>query len=71
MTEDRLKDKIDAAQEAEADPDRHYMELAILATTAIAPHHLHGAYQMAGLLFPVVLGNLVGPAKDDHCRRGG
>ena len=34
MTEDRLKDKIDNAQEAEADPDRHAMEEAVLATLA-------------------------------------
>ena len=31
---DRLKDIIDNAQEAEADPDRHHMEEAILATLA-------------------------------------
>ena len=36
MTEDRLKDKQDTAQEAEADPDRHLMEEAILATLATA-----------------------------------
>ena len=36
MTEDRLKDKLDTAQEAEADPDRHLMEEAILATLATA-----------------------------------
>ena len=29
---DRLKDKMDNAQEAEADPDRHHMEEAVLAT---------------------------------------
>ena len=33
---DRLKDKMDIAQEAEADPDRHHMEEAILATLATA-----------------------------------
>jgi len=33
---DRLKDKMDNAQEAEADPDRHAMEEAILATLATA-----------------------------------
>jgi len=33
---DRLKDKMDNAQEAEADPDRHHMEEAILATLATA-----------------------------------
>jgi len=33
---DRLKDIIDNAQEAEADPDRHHMEEAILATLATA-----------------------------------
>jgi len=31
---DRMKDKMDNAQEAEADPDRHHMEEAILATVA-------------------------------------
>jgi replicative DNA helicase len=31
---DRLKDKMDDAQEAEADPDRYHMEEAILATLA-------------------------------------
>ena len=31
---DRLKDKMDNAQEAEVDPDRHHMEEAILATLA-------------------------------------
>ena len=36
MTEDRVKDKLDTAQEAEADPDRHLMEEAILATLATA-----------------------------------
>jgi len=33
---DRMKDKMDNAQEAEADPDRHRMEEAILATLATA-----------------------------------
>ena len=33
---DRLKDKMDNAQEAEADPDRHAMEEAVLATLATA-----------------------------------
>jgi replicative DNA helicase len=33
---DGLKDKMDNAQEAEADPDRHHMEEAILATLATA-----------------------------------
>ncbi len=33
---DRLKDKMDNAQEAEADPGRQYMEKAILATLATA-----------------------------------
>jgi len=33
---DRMKDKMDDAQEAEADPDRHRMEEAILATLATA-----------------------------------
>jgi len=36
MTKDRLKDKMDNAQEAEADPGRHAMEEAILATLATA-----------------------------------
>jgi replicative DNA helicase len=31
---DRMKDKMDDAQEAEADPDRHHIEEAILATLA-------------------------------------
>ena len=33
---DRLKERMDNAQEAEADPDRHHMEEAILATLAKA-----------------------------------
>ena len=33
---DRLKERMDNAQEAEADPDRHHMEEAILATLATA-----------------------------------
>ena len=33
---DRLKERMDNAQEAEADPDRHRMEEAILATLATA-----------------------------------
>ena len=33
---DRLKERMDNAQEAEADPDRHQMEEAILATLAKA-----------------------------------
>ncbi|MDP2652483.1 MAG: DnaB-like helicase N-terminal domain-containing protein, partial [Candidatus Omnitrophota bacterium] len=37
MAEDRLKERMDNAQEAEADPGRHHMEEAILATLATDP----------------------------------